>query len=64
MPPCQSVLHRLPLEIKHNGSIIIAMAYHLICRKKLKTRKRGWWVHNILKRWDEQGAYQGVLNGV
>ena len=47
-----------------HGSIIIAMAYHLICRKKLRKRKCGWWVHNILKRREEQRAYQGVLNGV
>ena len=62
--PCQSVLQRLPLDIEHNGLIIIAMAYHLIHRKKLKKRKHSWWVHNILKTQEEQGEYEGVLNGV
>ena len=39
MPPCQSVLHRSRLEIKHNDLMIISIAYKLIIRKK-KMKKR------------------------
>ena len=41
MPPCQSVLQRLRLEIEHNDFMIrpIAMVYKLLCKKKMKKRK-------------------------
>ena len=56
MPPCQSVLQCSCLEVEHNDLmiILIAMAYKLILRKKMKKRKTpaAAWViiHSTRKR--------------
>ena len=62
MPPVHSVLQRqrVRLEIEQNELMIIALAY-VMCKKKNKRRKHRWWVHSILKRRKEQGAYQHLV---
>ena len=54
----QSVLQRARLQIEQNDLMLIAVTYNLIRKRKFFLKNHRWWVHDTLKRREEQGAYQ------
>ena len=59
---CLSILQRNALlEMQQEDLLIVSALYMRKKKKENRKQKHRWWVHDILKRRDEQGAYQHLV---
>ena len=59
MSPRHSLLQSTRLAMEEEDLAVLTMVYELLCKERMK-RKHRWWVHSILQKKKEQGAYHNL----